>query len=278
MLRNIIYLWLLCFALQVAAQDLPKSHAHNDYEKLGRKSLYAALTAGFRSIEIDVFVFGKTDKNTYTPKSLRIAHIRLLLGLRPNLEERYFARARQWLATNPRDSSAPPIILMLDLKNRSEEAYYQIRHLCQKYEDILCVYYPKTGEYKRGAVQILLSGSKPVAALQRDTVQYMWLDMGLGTIGDKNVPPQLAPRVSSSYGGNFRWRGRGGKPMPEKELAHLRDCVQRAHADGRELRFWAMPDRKIVWKTFADAGVDWLNIDKIYKYRRWQKASKQAEK
>jgi hypothetical protein len=263
-------LWLLSGLFFVSAQDLPKSHAHNDYEKLGRKSLYAALKTGFRSIEIDVFVSGKTHKSTYRPKSLRIAHIPLLLRLRPNLEKRYFERARQWLAKHPRDSSAPPIILMLDLKNNSEEAYYQIRHLCQKYEDMLCIYYPQTGTYKRGAIQILLSGSKPVSALQKDSIQYMWLDMGLGTIGDKNIPPQLAPRVSSSYKGNFRWRGRGGKPMPEKELAHLRDCVQRAHADGRELRFWAMPDRPIVWQTFSDAGVDWLNIDKIHKYRRWQ--------
>jgi glycerophosphoryl diester phosphodiesterase len=251
------------------AQDLPRSHAHNDYEKLGRKSLYGALKQGFRSIEIDVFVRGEKGNN-YKPKNLRIAHINLLTGLCPTLESRYFARVENWLERQPRDTNLPPIILMVDIKNKPAQAYAQLRQLCQKYAHLLCVYYPNEKRYQRGAVQILLSGSKPVAELRADSVQYMWLDMGFGTIGDNNTPPQLAPRVSSHYGGNFKWRGRGGRPMPPKELEKLQKIVAAAHADGREVRFWAMPNRAIVWRTFSAAGVDWLNIDKIKKYRRWQ--------
>lgn len=249
-------------------QDLPRSHAHNDYEKLGRKSLYAALKQGFRSIEIDVFVRAKKNEK-YKPKNLRIAHINLFTSLCPTLESRYFARIENWLAAQPRDTNLPPIILMIDIKNKPREAYTQLRQLCQKYAHLLCVYYPNEQRMKRGAVQILLSGSKPVEELRADSVQYMWLDMGVGTIGDTKTPPQLAPRVSSGYGGNFKWRGRGGRAMPAKELEKLKKIVAAAHADGRELRFWAMPNRVIVWQTFAAAGVDWLNIDRIKKYRRW---------
>lgn len=249
-------------------QDLPRSHAHNDYEKLGRKSLYAALKQGFRSIEIDVFVRAKKSEK-YKPKNLRIAHINLLTGLCPTLESRYFARIESWLEKQPRDTNLPPIILMIDIKHKPRETYAQLRQLCQKYAHLLCVYYPNEQRMKRGAVQILLSGSKPVEELRADSVQYMWLDMGLGTIGDTKTPPQLAPRVSSGYGGNFKWRGRGRRPMPAKELEKLKQIVAAAHADGRELRFWAMPNRIIVWQTFAAAGVDWLNIDRIKKYRRW---------
>ncbi len=267
-----IFLFSLCclfFWGIAAAQDLPRSHAHNDYEKWGRKSLYRALQHGFLSIEIDIFCLAKGAEK-YEKKHLRIAHIPLFLRLRPNLEDRYFRRMRHWLREHPRPADAPPIILMLDLKNAPAAAYYQLRQLCEKYADMLCIYYPKSDSLRRGAVQILLSGSKPAGELLADTVHYMALDMGLGTIGDSVLHARIAPRVSSSYRGNFRWRGAWGKKMPEKELAHLRDCVKKAHADGRELRFWAMPNRRIVWQTFSQEGVDWLNIDRLRRYQRWR--------
>ncbi len=56
--------------------------------------------------------------------------------------------------------------------------------------------------------------------------------------------------------------------MPPEEQQKLRDIVQKAHAKGRLVRFWATPDgrsaaREAVWRELLSAGVDLLNSDDL---------------
>jgi hypothetical protein len=51
--------------------------------------------------------------------------------------------------------------------------------------------------------------------------------------------------------------------MPSNERRKLDDFVQRAHARGRKLRFWAAPDRADAWRTLSAAGVDLINTDDL---------------
>ena len=64
---------------------------------------------------------------------------------------------------------------------------------------------------------------------------------------DTNPSPHLVPWVSESWGRLFGWRGRGA--LPEPEAIRLRDFVQRAHAQGRRVRFWAAPDTEESWRV-----------------------------
>jgi hypothetical protein len=262
MIRYLLF-FLLPLGLQ-AQTPLARSHAHNDYEK-PRQSLLAAQKQGFTSIEIDVFPYGKDQ--------LRIAHIPLFLGLCPHLEERYFKRLAKLLDRNGgHPFPAHPeqrLILMIDLKRRPDQAYPRLRKLCEKYQDYLTVYYPKQDSLVLRPIEILISGAKPRQELLQDSIWYMRLDGHFGDIQDPNWNPRRVPRISSSYRSHFRWRGRWNRPMPPQELAKLHALVAQAKAGQRELRFWAMPNRPIVWKTLSEAGVDWMNVDCLKKYRRW---------
>jgi hypothetical protein len=51
--------------------------------------------------------------------------------------------------------------------------------------------------------------------------------------------------------------------MSEKELVFLRELVQKAKADARELRFWGMPNNLKVLNLMLREGVHWLNIDRL---------------
>jgi hypothetical protein len=56
--------------------------------------------------------------------------------------------------------------------------------------------------------------------------------------------------------------------MPESERSKLHQIVQRAHAAGYEVRFWATPDvagpaRDAVWSELVAADVDVLNTDDL---------------
>jgi hypothetical protein len=240
---------------------LPFVHAHNDYEKIFRKDFKSAVKAGCTSIEIDVF-----------PRKgrLKIAHIPLFLNFRRDLEQRYLLPLRNYIAKNGHLYSDPnaKLILMVDVKRNAAEAYAQLKSLGEKYCDLLTIRYAGSDSVKQGPIEILVSGSKPYDELLRDSVRYMQIDGGFGNIGDPKFNSDLVPRVSSSYGGHFEWRGRG--EISEKELAFLRDLVKRAHNDGRQVRFWAMPNRLKVWELMRREGVDWLNVDRIKKLK-WLK-------
>ena len=195
---------------------------------------------------------------------MKVAHIPLFLGLRSNLEKRYFKPLDKYLASNngaifqnPKDK----LILMVDIKRNPDKAYYLLRELCEKYEHLMTVRYINSAVLKEGPIQILLSGSKPYELLFADSIRYMQLDGSPGDIGDIRFNRELVPRVSTSYGGNFKWRGIG--KMPEKELIFLRELVQKANADARELRFWGMPNNLKVLNLMLREGVHWLNIDRL---------------
>jgi hypothetical protein len=269
------YVWiigtLIFGAVRLSAQPvkpIPRSHAHNDYNKL-RTPLYGALRQGIVSVEVDIF-----------PRKgrLKVAHIPVLLGLRPNLERMYFRRLEKWLDTHKHlySDTSQTLTLMLDIKKNPAQAYALLLPLCQKYSDILVKRYPQKDSMGKGKIQILLSGSKPytevLASAKTDSVQYMFLDAHIGT----DLVGMVAPRVSNSYRGFTKWRGKGkNKKLPTHKTEELTQLVQTASQKGQTVRFWAMPNNKRVWRTFWNAGAVWMNIDKIRKFRRWWENSEQ---
>lgn len=252
--------WLLgCWSLSAQAQ-IPCGHAHNDYAQ-GRRPLYAAVEAGMRSIEIDVY-----------PRrgKLKVAHLPFFLAGKPDIEELYIRPlASDTLLLRNRTQ---PLILMVDIKRQPEEAHRLLLEIAQRYPQLWQVYGANGDTLQRGRVELLLSGSKPWTAAAGDTARYMRLDAGLGQLGSSDFKADLAPRISMRY--PFRWRGKG--EMPEEERAQLRAWIEQAHADGRQLRFWAMPQNETVWDFFWKSGVDWLNIDDIQRFKQWWE-SKQGQ-
>lgn len=243
--------------LKLCAQKpkaLSFAHAHNDYEKLFRKDFVKAIEAGCSSVEIDVFPYRN---------KLKVAHVPLFLGIRTDFEKRYLKTLDKFIKEEKNIYAKPDdkLILMVDIKRNSEKAYLLLKELCKKYEHLLTVRFSDTAYVKEGPLQILLSGSKPYELLYRDSVRYMQLDGGLGDIASQKFGTELVPRVSTSYRGNFKWRGPG--KISEKELEFLRETVRKAKSDGRQLRFWGMPNNLKVLNLMLKEGVHWLNIDRL---------------
>ena len=256
--------------LELSAQKpkaLSFAHAHNDYEKLFRKDFVKAIEAGCSSVEIDVFPYGN---------KLKVAHVPLFLGIRTDFEKRYlkaldkFIKEEKNIYANPDDK----LILMVDIKRNSEKAYVLLKELCKKYEHLLTVRYSDTAYIREGPLQILLSGSKPYELLYKDSVRYMQLDGGLGDINNQKFGSELVPRVSTSYGGNFKWRGPG--KISNKELEFLRETVRKAKSDGRQLRFWGMPNNLKVLNLMLKEGVHWLNIDRLGQLKKLDREAVRA--
>ncbi|MDC0231326.1 hypothetical protein OAK19_05110 [Aureispira] len=250
------------------AEALPNGHAHNDYEKC-RPALIKALEEGFVSIEIDVFPYRN---------KLKVAHVAFLLGTAPDLENMYFLPLQKWLKDHGQLFSEPEqrLIFMIDIKRDGAEAYVLLRQLCQKYKHLITHYFPSNDSVSYGKVDILLSGNKPYAQVLADSVRYMLIDGGLSDIGNPQHSSVIAPRLSAAYHSLLNWRGIGH--MPELENKKLKNIVEKAHKDGRKVRFWAMPNNTAVWRKMHDTGVDWMNVDDLRRYRKFYEGYRSAKR
>ncbi len=233
---------------------LLRAHAHNDY--LHDPPLQAALEHGFASVEADIFLVG--DK-------LCVAHDPDKVKPERTLQSLYLEPLRQRVKANDgrvyRGGSR--FLLFIDIKTAAGPTYQKLHETLAGYRDMLVAFSPQGR--KDGAVLVVVSGNRPLELMKSQPVRYAGCDGRLTDL-DSDAPADLIPLISDQWSRHFTWRGDG--PMPEQERQKLSDIVQKAHARGRLVRFWATPDgrstgREAVWQEQLSAGVDLLNSDDL---------------
>ena len=65
--------------------------------------------------------------------------------------------------------------------------------------------------------------------------------------------------------------------MPAAERAALQRWVERAHGQGRKVRFWNTPDRAQAWRILIDAGVDVIGTDDLDGLQQFLRSESQRE-
>ncbi|MFN8322996.1 MAG: hypothetical protein U0T74_10090 [Chitinophagales bacterium] len=250
---------ILLFISQILpAQVAPllNGHAHNDY--VHTRPLFDALENGFTSIEADVFLH---------QNELKISHLGLALNQSKTLEELYLKPLYKIVSQNGGSvykGHITPVILMIDFKTGAG-TYEVLKTILKKYEDILTVYKGDSVIHQR-AVNILISGNAPYDELKQEDTALVTIDGNLSAMND-TISRKLITRYSSSWSKYFTWKGRGEIPASQKTM--LINLVTQAHYLKKEIRFYHIPDKEKVWQTLIDAGVDWINTDKLAAYRKF---------
>lgn len=245
---------MLPILVLLAAPPLPvlplrHAHAHNDYAH--PRPLFNALSRGFTSVEADIFL---------TNKQLLVGHYRWELRPQRTLESLYLAPLRQRLRANGGKiyPDGSPFYLLIDLKTEAEATYAEVHRLLSRYAELFTTV--RDGRLFPGPITVIISGNIPRDSIQLQKVRYAAID-GRPPDLDSVAPAHLIPMISTSWTSQFRWRGEG--PFPEPERRKLHDFVTRAHQRGRLVRFWATPERPALWKALREAGVDLLNTDRL---------------
>ncbi len=228
---------------------LARAHAHNDYEHT--RPLLDALDHGFCSVEADVWlVDGK----------LLVAHERGKVKPDRTLQALYLDSMRERVRRNGGRlyPAGPPAILLIDVKSDAEATYAALREVLKEYGDMLTVF--RNGSVQIKAITVIISGNRAAKTIAAESVRYAAVD---GRIEDleSNAPGSLIPLVSDNWTKVFKWHGTD--PLPDDERHHLKQIVEKAHAQGRKVRFWATPDKPEVWAALFDAGVDLINTDDL---------------
>lgn len=232
-----------------------QAHAHNDYEH--DRPLLDALASGFTSVEADVWL---------VDGELLVAHDAEDLDPARTLEGLYLAPLKKLVNGKGRDvypGYDGTFQLLIDIKNTGEATYAAIEKELGGYEELFTRY--ENGTVKNGPVEAVISGDRPLETMRSATERFGFYD---GRMSDlhSGMPASLMPLVSDNWTKVFVWQGIG--PMPETERRKLHEIVDRAHAQGYRVRFWATPDtdgpaREAVWTELLAAGVDHINTDDL---------------
>lgn len=228
---------------------LPQAHAHNDYEH--KRPLHDALEHGFCSVEADIYLAGDQLLIGHDRKDLRPERTLEKLYLDP-LRERVKAQGGRVFP------GGPAFYLLIDVKTEARETYAELHKLLARYDDILSV--TREGKIQPRAVTVVVSGNCDREGITAQMVRFAAID-GRPPDLESTAPAHLVPWVSARWGSVFLWQGEG--PMPETERSRLQEFVRKAHGHGRLVRFWATPEKAVVWKELRGAGVDLINTDKL---------------
>ena len=236
-------------AAPAAAVPLPAAHAHDDYAHA--RPLADALDHGFTSVEVDIFL---------RPEGLLVGHDAIDLRPERTLQNLYLdpLRDRVKAGGGRVHRGGPAFYLLVDVKSEAEATYAALDRALAGYADMLSA--TKDGRFDERAVTVLLSGNRAKATVTRQPSRHVCID---GRLDDLTLgaPAHLVPWISADWPRVFAWRGDG--PMPALEKARLAELVRQAHGQGRQLRFWATPEREEVWQELLAAGVDRINTDEL---------------
>ncbi len=144
------------------------------------------------------------------------------------------------------------------MKSEAEETYAVLRPLLKQYSAILTTF--QNSGIRTNAITVIISGNRPRATLAREPLRHAAIDGRLPDL-EENPPASLVPWISDNWSTHFKWRGQGALPGDEKEK--LKALVDRAHQQGRRVRFWGIADTPAVWRELRLAGVDLLNADDL---------------
>lgn len=248
-------------SLAIAA-PLPRAHSHNDYEH--KRPLLDALEQGFTSVEADIYlVEGK----------LLVAHDRKDLKQERTLQALYLDPLKARVVQNGGQVHAGGngFTLLIDIKDNAAATYAVLRTELASHSKMLTRFTPTSTT--PGAITVILSGNRPTEQVAAEPVRWCGIDGRFAELTN-NPSPHLVPLVSDSWKTHFEWAKDG--QLAAADRTKLRALVTRAHGEGRKIRFWGAQDQPFMWQEQFEAGVDFINTDKLAELRAFLTAAPTA--
>lgn len=222
------------------------AHAHNDYEQ--KYPITTALNHGFTSLEVDI-VFDGTN--------LIVSHDGENLDTKGHFEATYLVPL-----LNRLDANQEPIILLVDIKNYSEQMLAQLNSILKKHESFLLKRKEPISKTKK--IQIVLSGAIPRAQIiANEANEYLFID---GRVEDLafEYSQQYMPMISGNFTDISDWKG-----IQEPSKATIQTIQKRintVHQKGKKIRFWKTAETELLWRTLIELKVDIIGVDTIEKF------------
>ncbi|HMP31462.1 MAG TPA: hypothetical protein PKD85_17810, partial [Saprospiraceae bacterium] len=228
---------LVFLAIGSLLMGQPLVHSHNDYfQKL---PLHTAVGAGAHSIEIDII---------FSNNRLMVAHDQRDLPTAKTIDHLYF---KPLINIYNNDTNAlKDVQIMIDIKNEPQKVLIELEKVVNalpEFKKMLLTHKIKP---------LVISGSKPKS--YQGWPSYILFDHQRLEDIDQ-IPLDKVAFFSFSFRNFTNWNGKGR--LTKKDEQALSNYIEKVHALGKKIRFWATPDTKSSWYSLSSIGVDYINTD-----------------
>ena len=241
-------------------------HSHNDYWR--NRPMLDALDHGFCSVEADVFL---RDGQFWA------GHVTAEIMLRRNLETIYLKTLKEQIDLNGGTvyPGVETFYLWIEFKEEPEEAWAALVPLLEKYKDMLASV--TDGVKKPGPVQVIITGNRPFKSFEdsKGKTFYATLDGRFSDLDNPNRPAWMVGAINESWGSVCSWKGNG--EFPADQRAKLAALIDKAHSQGRLLRFWGAPQNATFWTELRRLKVDFINTDHLTTFQKFDQKYKPEE-
>ena len=158
----------------------------------------------------------------------------------------------------------PTIVLLVDVKSEADPTYAVLHDELKTYADMLTTF--RGDRMEPRAITVIVSGNRARDAMVAQPVRYAAID-GRSADLETNPSAALVPLVSDNWQKLFTWRWEG--QIPDDQRKAMLAWIDRAHAQGRKVRFWNTPDRPDAWTLLLEAGVDVIGTDDLAGLQRF---------
>ncbi|HVM88756.1 MAG TPA: hypothetical protein VMT76_11260 [Puia sp.] len=227
----------------IASQwSVANAHSHNDYQQ--KKPFTLAYDNLFGSMEADIFL---------VRDSLFVGHEESDVLRHRLLTDLYLDSLKKYIRENngyPYRDKSKQLQLLIDLKTGGEPTLAALIRVLQSYPEIIhCK-----------SLSIVITGNKPPVDQWLEYPSYIYFDGNC----NENYPASLLPKIrmlSGDLAELTKWDGRS--VMNDSDSVKLAETINKAHAEGKKIRFWGAPDFPKAWLQLIKLGADWINTDHI---------------
>ena len=128
------------------------------------------------------------------------------------------------------------------------------------------------GVKKPGPVQVIITGNRPLRkalAESKEKTLYAIMDGRFSDLDNPDYPAWLIGAINENWRDVCSWRGKG--KFPADQRAKLAALIDKAHSQGRIIRFWGAPQNATFWTELRQLKVDLLNTDHLTTFRNFDK-------
>lgn len=244
-LRHLLLALALTCCGAAAAQPPVLIHSHNDYAQ--RVPFYQAYAQQVSSIEADVFLHdgqllvGHDVEDLRADMTFEALYVEPIVTLFARNGGRAFRDSDQTLQ------------LMVELKSETDPTLRAVAALLGRWPEVF------DPEVNPAAVRVAVTGRVPAPEAFDRYPRFL----GFDGAWDADYTPEQLERIaliSTNFRDFSQWNGKGAIIPAEKE--RLEQVIDRAHEQGKPVRFWNAPEGTTVYYTFYDMGIDYINTDK----------------
>lgn len=252
-IKRFLVIAAFCLSSLDASAQKVRMHSHNDYFRTA--PFYEAYSQKAESIECDMYLVGNT---------FLVGHDRDKLTPERTFEELYLEPIIRVFRLNGgcawKDEPERPIQLMIDVKSADKQAF--MKALVKRLRRHRDVFDPSVNPH---ACKVVITGYFPHEEGCGAYPDYIFYDYG--RTEDELTQEQLSHVLmfSPCFRTFSKWDGK----TPNPDLSAICEQIARAHALGKPIRFWAVPDTRLAWETLRALGVDFTNTDSPARCAVW---------